>query len=297
MRRGPASERQRGGGEIDLPPDKKATAARLAGRTIALPESRELDRLTTLMEAEGARTWRCPLVAILDAPDQAPVEAWVRALARGEFDDVVFLTGEGLRRLLAVAARIGVGDGVVAALGRSRKITRGPKPARALREVGLSPDLAAAVPTSAGVMEAISALDLRGRRVGLQLYGQEPNRPLVEFFERVGASVRTVAPYVYASASDGAAVAALIDGLEAGQIDAIAFTSASQIDRLFEVGMKAGGVERVRQALARVKVAAIGPIAVESLGARGVRIDVVPEKAFVMRRLVNALASALGRRA
>lgn len=271
-----------------------APARPLAGRTIALPEARELDRLAVLIEAEGATAWRCPLVAIRDAPDPAPVEAWLRALAAGELDDVVFLTGEGLRRLLAGAERIGLRQDVVAALGRARKVTRGPKPARALHEIGLSPDLAAAVPTSAGVIETLAALDLRGRRVGLQLYGEEPNRPLVDFLERAGAAVRTVAPYVYASASDGGAVVALIDALEAGRIDAIAFTSASQLDRLFAV---AGAADRLRAALARVRVAAIGPIVVEALGARGVRIDVRPDKAFVMRNLVAALVEALGPRA
>src|ERR1041385_123216 len=101
-------------------------------RVIALPETRELDRLAALLEAEGARTWRCPMVAILDAPDAAPVEAWVRELAAGKFDDLIFLTGEGLRRVFATAERLGIRAEAVAALGRARKITRGPKPARAL---------------------------------------------------------------------------------------------------------------------------------------------------------------------
>jgi len=43
-----------------------------------------------------------------------------------------------------------------------------------------------------------------------------------------------------------------------------------------------------------VRVAAIGPIVVEALAARGVRIDIRAEKSFVMRRLVNAIAEALG---
>ncbi len=275
------------------------SARPLAGRTIALPEARELDRLAVLIEAEGARTWRCPLVAIQDAPDQREVEAWLRALAAGELDDLIFLTGEGLRRLLAAAERIGLREAVVAALGRARKVTRGPKPARALHEIGLHPDLAAPTPTSAGVIETLSALDLRGRRVGVQLYGEDPNRPLVDFLDGAGAIVRTVAPYVYASASDAGAVVALIDALEAGQVDAIAFTSASQVDRLFQVGggQGEGGDDRLRAALARACVAAIGPIVVEALGGRGVRIDVVPDKAFVMRNLVAALVAALGPRA
>jgi uroporphyrinogen-III synthase len=271
----------------------------LAGRTVAIPETRELDRLAQLLEAEGAATLRCPLVAILDAPDQAPVETWLRALAAGGFDDVVLLTGEGLRRLVAAAERVGVRDAVVAALGRARKITRGPKPARALHELGLPPDLPAPVPTSRGVMDALAAEaaagGLRGRRIGLQLYGSEPNRALVEFLEGAGATVATVAPYVYAPASDEARVVALIDALGAGKVDAIAFTSASQVDRLWQVASSSGddGEARLRAGLARVRVAAIGPIVIEALTARGARIDIAPEKSFVMKRLVNAIVDAL----
>jgi uroporphyrinogen-III synthase len=273
------------------------TSARpLDGRTIALPETRELDRLATMLEEEGARTLRCPLVSILDAPDQQPVQDWLRALVAGSFDDLVFLTGEGLRRLVAAAERAGIRAEVVAALGRARTITRGPKPARALKELGLSPGLPAPVPTSQGVIDALAALDLRGRRVGVQLYGTEPNRPLVEALERAGASVRVVAPYVYASASDTGRVVTLIGALADGGVDAIAFTSASQVDRLWEVARENALEQRLAAGLARVRVAAVGPIVVEALGARGVRVDAVPEKSFVMRRLVNVIVEALGPR-
>jgi len=266
----------------------------LAGRTIALPESRELDRLAELVQEDGGVAWRCPLVAIRDAADPGPSEEWVRALAAGTFDDVIFLTGEGLRRLLATAERLGLRDGAIGGLARARKITRGPKPARALKDVGLGPDVAAAVPTSTGVIAELAGLDLRGRTVGVQLYGEEPNRPLIEAIERAGATPRPVAPYVYASAADEAAVRTLIDALDGGRIDAIAFTSASQIDRLFAVAASSGAEPKLREGLSRTRVAAIGPIAVEALGSHGVRADIVPEKSFVMRRLVNALGDALG---
>ena len=131
----------------------------------------------------------------------------------------------------------------------------------------------------------------------MQLYGEEPNLPLVDFLESVGAKVATVAPYVYASASDDAAVKALVDALGDGRVDAIAFTSASQVDRLWQVPTDGGLEPSLRAGLARVRVAAIGPIVEGALVARGVRVDVEPEKAFVMRRLVEALAAALGPRA
>ena len=266
----------------------------LSGRTIALPETRELDRLAQLLEAEGAATLRCPLVAIKDAPDQGPVEAWLRALVADGVDDLVLLTGEGLRRLLDAAERLGIRADVIAAISRARTITRGPKPARALHDVGLATSLPAAVPTSAGVIDELSRLELRGHRVGVQLYGEEPNRPLVDALEAAGARVTTVAPYIYASASDEAAVKALVAALGDGRVDAIAFTSASQVDRLWQVATDAGVEATLRAGLARVRVAAIGPIVHGALVSRSVRVDVEPEKAFVMRRLVSALAAALG---
>ena len=48
----------------------------LAGRTVAVPETRELEVFAGLLERRGARVLRCPLVSILDAPDPAPVLAF-----------------------------------------------------------------------------------------------------------------------------------------------------------------------------------------------------------------------------
>ena len=58
-----------------------------------------------LLERRGAAVLRCPLVAIRDAPDPAPVLAFARALAGGAFDDLILTTGEGLRRILACIER------------------------------------------------------------------------------------------------------------------------------------------------------------------------------------------------
>ncbi len=274
--------------------DPKAESGRpLAGVRVALAETRELDRLASMLEAEGAEPVRCPLVAILDTPDTGPVDAWLAELAGGRFDDLIFLTGEGLRRLLARATRIDLHEPALAALARARKITRGPKPARALHEVGLSTDLPAAIPTSQGVMEALSGEDLTGHRIGLQLYGSQPNEPLVRFLRGAGAAVHTVSPYIYAPASDTQRVADLVGDLVAGKVDVIAFTSASQVDRLWDVAQERGIEPDLRQGLKRGKVAAIGPVVRETLEDRGIRIDIIPEEPFIMRRLSAAIAAAL----
>src|SRR5215470_35645 len=89
----------------------------LQGRVIAVPESRQLDVLASLLEKRGARVLRCPLVGIKDAPDSAPVVAWIERLIAHPADLFVIYTGEGIERLLGFAQRAGVEDAFVAALG------------------------------------------------------------------------------------------------------------------------------------------------------------------------------------
>src|SRR3569832_2397794 len=108
----------------------------LQGRTIALPETRELDLFARLLKRRGASTLRCPLISILVAPDQLPVLEWLRRCVASELDDLILLTGEGLRRLLGLAGRAGIEEAFVHRLGEMRKITRGPKPVRVLRVFG-----------------------------------------------------------------------------------------------------------------------------------------------------------------
>jgi uroporphyrinogen-III synthase len=266
----------------------------LARRTIAVPETRELDVFAAMLERRGATVLRCPLVAILDAPDPAPVLEWIRWFGGGACDDLILLTGEGLRRLLVCIDKNEpqLRDGFVAQLARVRKITRGPKPARALRELGLKPDIAAEIPTTAGVIAALRAEQLAGRNFGVQLYGTEPNAPLTDFLQAAGARVRTVAPYVYASKSDDTAVSALLDRMTRGEVDAIAFTSAAQVERLFASAPAA----QVHAALARTRVAAVGPVVADALAQRAVRVASSPKDSFFMKPLTSALEAAFGAR-
>ena len=261
----------------------------LKGRTIALAEARELDLLAGMLERAGAQAVRCPLVAILDAPDPAPVEAWIRRAIAGGFDDLILYTGEGVRRLLGFADRAGLRADFVAALGRVRKITRGPKPVRALRDIGLSADLPARQPTTAGIIATLEGETLNGRTVGVQLYGQEPNAALVAFLEGRGAKVDTVAPYVYASAAEDERVATLIRDMAAGRIDAIAFTSSPQVQRLAQVAEKAGLAAPLKDGLGRTKVAAIGPVVAKELDRFGIRPDATVEPPYAMKPLVAAI--------
>jgi uroporphyrinogen-III synthase len=268
--------------------------ATLTGRTVAVPETRELDVFSSMLERRGASVLRCPLVAILDAPDPQPVLQWLRAFNAGSCDDLILLTGEGLRRLLSCIDKNepALREPFVQRLGAVKKITRGPKPARALRELGLKPDIAAESPTTQGVIDSLRAENLQGRKVGVQLYGTEPNRPLVEFLQSAGAQALTVAPYIYADKVADDAVRDLLQKMAAGQVDVIAFTSTPQVERLFTVGP----LELVKAAFEKTEVAAIGPVVADALKRHDIPVRLMPADSFFMKPLTSAIEQGIGTR-
>src|SRR6185437_11870855 len=114
-------------------------ADRLNGYRILILESREEAQFSRLLVEQGADVLQCPMFAIHDVGDPAPVEAWIGRAIEKPLDDLVLMTGEGLRRLMKAARRAKLEQAFVAALRDVRKFARGPKPGRALREIGLEP--------------------------------------------------------------------------------------------------------------------------------------------------------------
>lgn len=264
----------------------------LEGRTVAVLEGRQTEDLARLFEAEGATVLRCPLFSIVNTPDSGAVLAWLQDLAVGRFGAVIFLTGEGVRRLIGFAERAGNREAVVRALGETRTVTRGPKPVSALKEIGLAPTAVAASPTTAGVMATLKGWDLSGETVGVQLYG-EANAELVAFLEGRGAAVRTVLPYAYAPAADSEEVKELVTRAAEGGVDVLVFTSSPQVDRLYEVIDGVNLHSAWQRACERTRIAAVGPIVADSLRRRGVRVDICPEQGFVMKNLVRKVCTSL----
>jgi uroporphyrinogen-III synthase len=266
----------------------------LTGKIVAVPESRQLDVLAGLLERRGASVLRCPLVSILDSPDEAAVLGWIERLIATPADLAVFYTGEGVERLAGFARRAGREAPFVAALARTPKLTRGPKPRRALKSLGLEPEHVAGEPTTAGMVEAAKAIVDPLRRVALQLYSEDQDRQLVEYFEQRGAGVDAVAPYVYASQADDERVAELIGELAAGRVDAIAFTSKAQLQRLLGLAHKRGLEAALRAGLDRARVAAIGPVVAAELASERIRVDTSPKDSYSMKPLVTSICELLG---
>jgi uroporphyrinogen-III synthase len=207
------------------------------------------------------------------------------------------MTGEGLRRLMKLAREHSLDRDFVTALGKSRSFARGPKPGRALREVGLEPQHTTEKPTTEGVIEMLGHIDLRGHRLGLQLYPDKDHGALIGALAAQGADVDPVLPYAYDPKAADANIVAAIDEMAGGRIDAIALTNLGQVRRLVEAARTHGSEAKLREGLERTLIASVGPAVSGELAAQGLRTDISPaEDAYFMRPLISAMATALAER-
>jgi uroporphyrinogen-III synthase len=271
-------------------------ADRLNGYRILILETREEAQFSRLLAEQGADVLQCPMFTIHDAPEPAPIEAWIRRSIEKPFDDLVLMTGEGLRRLMKIVRRIGVEPEFVAALGKARKFARGPKPGRALREIGLEPQVTTEKPTSEGIAEMLARLDLKGHRLGLQLYPDKDHSVLIGAITALGAEVDTVLPYVYDAQAADSNIVTAIDEMAQGRVDAIALTNLGQVRRLVEAARAHGREDGLRQGLERTLIASVGPAVSGELTSQGLRTDISPANdAYFMKPLISAMAVALAK--
>jgi uroporphyrinogen-III synthase len=271
-------------------------ADRLNGYRILILETREEAQFSRLLTEQGADVLQCPMFAINDAPDAAPIEAWIGRAIERPLDDLVLTTGEGLRRLMKVARRIDVEQDFIAALGRPRKFARGPKPGRALREIGLEAQQTTEKPTSEGIAEMLSRVELNGHRLGLQLYPDKDHGVLIGAIEAQGARVDTVLPYVYDAKAADTNIVTAIEEMASGRIDAIALTSSGQARRLFDVAEAHGCAVRLREGLSKTPIASVGPVVTDELKSHGLEAAISPaEGAYFMKPLISAMAVALAK--
>jgi uroporphyrinogen-III synthase len=267
---------------------------------IALLESRRSEEVARLIQRQGGRPYVAPALREVPVEDDAPVNRWLDALAEARFHTVLFLTGVGCRMLLEHARRRGQLEAALVGLAAARVVARGPKPVQVLKEHAVRIDFVPPEPnTSDEILAEMARWDLRGKALGLQLYGGVT--PCLERLRAglalVGAQVHEVLPYRWEGPADQRSVAALIDACLDGQVDALAIFSSSQIHNLFAVADEHGQVAALQLALndPRLLVASVGPVSTQAIESHGVRVGVQPEHPK-MGHVVMALAAALGPR-
>jgi len=271
-------------------------------RVLAL-ESRRAREMAQLIEKHGGRPWLVPCTQEVAINPSAEALNFTSALLEGCFDAVIFLTGVGTRILSQHAQTVCPREQFVAALSRTLVVARGPKPAAALREMGVPVTLL--VPEPNTWREILQTLDqnsdlvpLKNRRVAVQEYGVSSSDLLNGLSER-GAEVVAVRVYQWALPDDVAPIEAAVRALIRHEIDVVLFTASVQLQHLLQIADRSNLRPAVITALAHTLVGSIGPVTSTELRRHGIVVDVEPvhpKMGFLVREVAEHIQELLVRK-
>ena len=227
-------------------------------------ESRRAAEMAELIRKQGGEPFVAPSMREVPLAADAATAQFTERLYAGQFDMMVLLTGVGTRQLHRL-----LGPRFVEALRAITLAARGPKPAAALREMGLAPAVIAPEPNT--WRELLQALEGRPeKRIAVQEYGRT-NPELLDGLRARGADVAAVRVYQWDLPEDPAPLRAAARRLAAGQVDVALFTTAIQVSHLARAAREQGIEDAALEALRRCFVGSIGPTTTEALEEFGVR--------------------------
>ncbi|MSQ14913.1 MAG: uroporphyrinogen-III synthase [Dehalococcoidia bacterium] len=265
----------------------------LEGKVIAVLEARRAGDMVSLITRHGGIPYSAPALKEVPLDNSGEVASFIDQFVDGRVSLVIFLTGVGTRALLGAAAGNGRLEEVLAALDRMTVVARGPKPVAVLKEYKVRIDMVPPEPnTSQELLEMLRPLELRGKTVAMQHYGQ-PNVFLRDALVELGAAVLEVSLYRWDMPDDAEPLAHFLDDVQKQTIHVVAATSQAQVHNLFRLAESFGKQEALQNVLNKsVAVAAVGPVCARAWEELGVTVDIMPVHPK-MGHLVLAIADYL----
>ena len=259
------------------PQDRGGAAFSFHGLTVASFESRLAVEMARLIERYGGRPLVVPALREILLDDNSAALQFGNRLTTEQIDMLILLTGVGTTALFDLLKLRHPWTSIVESLTRTALVARGPKPAAALRALGLQPT--ATVPEPNTWVDVVRILDerlpVKGLRVAVQEYGT-PNPELLEALQRRGAEVFQVPIYKWALPDNLEPLRQALDTIIAGEVAVLLITNAAQVDHVMQVLELDGKVEPFRLALTKMVVASIGPTASERLRQHRWPVDFEP---------------------
>ncbi|WP_243636735.1 uroporphyrinogen-III synthase [Rhodococcus sp. Eu-32] len=257
--------------------------APLSGKTIALTAERRADEFAALLERRGARTVHVPAIHVLPLLDDSDLREKTADFIERPPELTVISTGIGFRGWLDAAEGWGNREELLAALGSTRIIARGPKARGAIRGAGLREIWSPTTEASQEVADHLAAEGVAGVDVAVQLHGTitewEPTIHLSEALGRLGADVRAIPVYRWIRPVDQQPLIDLLAEILNHDVDAVTFTSAPAVASMLSTAKDNGLLDEFLTALRGPVVAiCVGPVTSAPLDALDVPTR-MPERA------------------
>lgn len=273
------------------------------GLCVLALESRRAREIAKLISNLGGVPMVAPSVREVPLESNQDALQFARQLAAGEIDIAIFMTGVGVKALVASVETICPHDLMAAHLNQIVVVARGPKPTAALREFGVRVGISVPEPNTWRDLlmvldENKLAVPLSGKRIVVQEYGV-PNPELNAALQKRGATVIPVCVYHWALPEDLGPLQNAVDAIIRGAVHVMLVSSSVQIRHLFEVAEQMRKQEALQKAVTRAVIASIGPLTSEELRSRRLSVDIEsthPKMGFLVQEAALKSAEILQRK-
>ncbi|MFS0725753.1 uroporphyrinogen-III synthase [Paenibacillus sp. 1P07SE] len=250
--------------------------ARLEGRVIAITGPRKAEEMSRMIAKFGGTAVVRPAQGTVFL-DDSRIREQLTALIEQPAEWLILTTGVGTEALMQTAEQLGLEEPFRRALSRMKLAARGYKTVGVLKKLGLAPAARDLDGTTAGLLREMEGIDLTGRRVALQLYG-DPAPRITAMLAARGAHCEELLPYRHIP-PEGDVTERLIEEIVSGAVDAVALTSTVQVRYMMGCAAKLGRLDEVLRAFAeRVLAVAVGKVTAEALREEGVERVLYPEE-------------------
>ena len=267
----------------------------LAGWTVAVTADRRASEQIEMLERRGASVVHGPVISTLPFGPETGLRAATAELVARPPDVLVASTGIGIRSWFASSWSWGLGEPLLAALGATRILARGPKAAAAVVGEGLPVHWRAPDETLAGVLDHLGQGSLDSMRIAVQLPGRRPPG-FVDTLRAAGAAVIELAVYQWVLPDRPEPAQRVVDAVIAGELDALTFTSADAVTNLLYLAGTHSDAVRAALTDGTVTAACVGPVTAAAASANGIT-DVLVAKPARLGAMVRALADHFAARA
>ncbi len=248
------------------------------GLTVAAFESRMAKEMEGLITRHGGVARVAPSMREVPLDQNKQVFEFFDRLKEGDFNLVILMTGVGAKSLFQALEYKYPPSHIQKAFKRTALLARGPKPLKVIEEYKLRAAMTAPEPNTwrEVVNTVVDHRSVKDQRIVVQEYGVT-NPELLQALKDNGAKEVVSLPiYHWALPQDTRPLVGLIESILKGEAQVALFTSGQQIQNVLEVARGMGKEIPLKEALARMVIGSIGPMASETLRSVGLEPDFEP---------------------
>lgn len=240
----------------------------LQNRVLAITRGEyEADEFLRLVNAEGGRAIAVPAIEVVpEGPEAA--RAFVALLKKKKHDYCAFMSAQAVKVLFDLVQA----DEVTPALESTSVIAVGPRTKQELEKHGIRVETMPESYSSVGLVELLTKRNPKGKKIIIPRSG-EANEFAVKALSYLGMDVDEIYLYSVRTVEITQTWKEFYSMLAQKKVDAVVFTSASNVRSFFEITEKLGGLKLDDV----TKVVSIGPLTSAELEMREVKYSEAQE--------------------